>query len=882
MGIQGLLPFLRSIQRESHLKHWAGKTLAIDGYVWLHRGAYHCAQELCLGSPTKKHVEYFVQKIKLLHAFGVTAYVVFDGDHLPSKKITEDDRENRRRTALTNANRLLAQGDQKKAREEFVKAVDVTPQLAYDVILALRSMGVKYVVAPYEADAQLRFLEMKGEVDGIITEDSDLLVYGAQNVLFKMDPSGNCIHISRKEFGLVDDKRMSLWTEQEFRQMAMLSGCDYLSSIPGLGIKKAHDLIRRHKTAEKAIKATRLDGKLCVPPKYEQSFHRAELTFKHQFVFDHSTRAMIPLNPLPEPPPSPESLTGCGAKWPDQVAIDVAEGRVDPFTKQPFSAQSSPGLKHLPPLRAPKPITTKPSTQKRPALSSAKQSTLNMFAFKPSSSIPQVVSSTPSRPTTTTISHDSTCSKGLESINATSSKFFDCQTSKQPDISCAEFDSESQGFVATQTTVEDLRAEDATPLTQEGWDAISEMSIEGPVDAKLEDVRRDMEFDKLIGDDLPSSQMHDPFNVSVTLPTISRPESHPYSSLSPISSSYSASNKENCEPSFKEDYFDSSVCPSSSQEIENKPCQNISDGVISSSDLDEGELTITKPRVTIITPNNHNSMSTAANCRRASEPISRQTRQLPISSDPILSSDEDNDENDRTKVLDSGLNNRRKGAKSTSHSHQPFKRVCRGFVETPSSKLSKLAKRSGSTVISTPHGNDHDLEEISPSLARVASGIRNRFTYQKPSSSSSEKRLPIGKPKLFDFSRKSSSSNSNSNSNNEVENQNQNNSKTSSSEKRLSTTSTTSHRKSCQLPLGTSSSTILNDLSDDHTKKNESDLQPYLSLKCQPNSKKSTSKKQSLCNTSSIKSVPTHPAPLTSTRTTSNKLSMFIFRGNVN
>ncbi|POW06853.1 hypothetical protein PSTT_08675 [Puccinia striiformis] len=125
-------------------------------------------------------------------------------------------------------------------------------------------------------------LKMRGEVDGIITEDSDLLVYGAQNVLFKMNPSGNCIHICRKEFGLVDDKRMGLWTEQEFRQMAMVSGCDYLSSIPGLDIKKAHDFIRRHKTAEKAIKATRLDGKLCVPPKYEQSFHRAELTFKHQ------------------------------------------------------------------------------------------------------------------------------------------------------------------------------------------------------------------------------------------------------------------------------------------------------------------------------------------------------------------------------------------------------------------------------------------------------------------------------------------------------------------------------------------------------------------------------------------------------------------------
>ncbi|KNF02538.1 hypothetical protein PSTG_04133 [Puccinia striiformis f. sp. tritici PST-78] len=92
--------------------------------------------------------------LKLLHAFGVTAYVVFDGDHLPSKKITEDDHESRRRAALANANRLLAQGGQKKAREEFVRAVGVTPHLAHDVILALRSMGVKYVVAPHEADAQ--------------------------------------------------------------------------------------------------------------------------------------------------------------------------------------------------------------------------------------------------------------------------------------------------------------------------------------------------------------------------------------------------------------------------------------------------------------------------------------------------------------------------------------------------------------------------------------------------------------------------------------------------------------------------------------------------------------------------------------------------------
>lgn len=39
-----------------------------------------------------------------------------------------------------------------------------------------------YVVAPYEADAQMAFMEREGLVDGIITEDSDMLVFGCRNV----------------------------------------------------------------------------------------------------------------------------------------------------------------------------------------------------------------------------------------------------------------------------------------------------------------------------------------------------------------------------------------------------------------------------------------------------------------------------------------------------------------------------------------------------------------------------------------------------------------------------------------------------------------------------------------------------------------------------
>lgn len=50
----------------------------------------------------------------------------------------------------------------------------------------LRSENIEFVVAPYEADAQLAYLSgletEKGGIAAIISEDSDLLVYGCPAV----------------------------------------------------------------------------------------------------------------------------------------------------------------------------------------------------------------------------------------------------------------------------------------------------------------------------------------------------------------------------------------------------------------------------------------------------------------------------------------------------------------------------------------------------------------------------------------------------------------------------------------------------------------------------------------------------------------------------
>ena len=98
---------------------------------------------------------------------------------------------------------------------------------------ACRSVGVECIVAPYEADAQLAYLSREGIVDLVITEDSDLLVFGSKRVsthaatpdlgcsaqvkccplcqvLFKMDENGNGVLIELSRLGQVEGGKLQV------------------------------------------------------------------------------------------------------------------------------------------------------------------------------------------------------------------------------------------------------------------------------------------------------------------------------------------------------------------------------------------------------------------------------------------------------------------------------------------------------------------------------------------------------------------------------------------------------------------------------------------------------------------------------------------------
>lgn len=117
MGIQGLLPLLKDIQEPIHLRDFAGKSVGVDGYVWLHKGAYGCAFELCMNIPTKKYINYCMRKVKSLQEAGIWPIIVFDGDHLPIKSNTEQDRKSyywinskEQRSSFNSSQRISCQG----------------------------------------------------------------------------------------------------------------------------------------------------------------------------------------------------------------------------------------------------------------------------------------------------------------------------------------------------------------------------------------------------------------------------------------------------------------------------------------------------------------------------------------------------------------------------------------------------------------------------------------------------------------------------------------------------------------------------------------------------------------------------------------------------
>ncbi|KAK9475403.1 PIN domain-like protein [Dipodascopsis tothii] len=389
MGISGLLQVLKSIQEPTHVRHFSGQVVGVDGYVWLHRGAIACASELALGKSTQRYVDFAMKRVRMLQNYGVKPYVVFDGAYLPSKKKTEIDRSQSRERARRQGMEFHAAGYTRKAYEMFQKSIDITPTMAWQLIKALRLANIPYVVAPYEADAQLAYLQKCNIISAILSEDSDLLIFGANCLLTKLTDAGDCIAIRRERFRECTDLNLRTFTDAQLRQMAILAGCDYTPGIPQIGLKKAHMYLTKYTDAHRALRHMRIEGKVKVPIDFEHELERADRTFCHQRVFCPLANRVVMWNDY-DGEVSAEMDNYIGSDIPTDLAVAIARGELDPNTREPIPDSPSRAFKHKSfpsPSGSPSPRNTlagffKPAV--RPALSDVTTAATNAVAESPS------------------------------------------------------------------------------------------------------------------------------------------------------------------------------------------------------------------------------------------------------------------------------------------------------------------------------------------------------------------------------------------------------------------------------------------------------------------------------------------------------------------
>ncbi|KAK3432852.1 hypothetical protein EUGRSUZ_D00356 [Eucalyptus grandis] len=335
MGIQGLLPLLKSIMTPIHAKELEGCAVAVDTYSWLHKGALSCSKELCKGVPTTRHIEYCMHRVNLLRHYGVKPVLVFDGGLLPMKIEQENKRARSRKENLARAIEHESNGNGAAAYECYQKAVDITPSMAHELIQVLKQENISYVVAPYEADAQMTFLAVSKQVGAVITEDSDLIPFGCPRIIFKMDNFGQGVEFQYSKLQQNRELSFAGFTKQMVLEMCILSGCDYLQSLRGIGLKTAHALIKKFKTYDKVIKHLKYTSS--VPPTYEQLFRKAIWTFQHQRVYDPISKAIVHLMDISNV--ADDELEYLGPPIPQHVARGIGEGDLDPVTKVPFQGR---------------------------------------------------------------------------------------------------------------------------------------------------------------------------------------------------------------------------------------------------------------------------------------------------------------------------------------------------------------------------------------------------------------------------------------------------------------------------------------------------------------------------------------------------------------
>src|SRR5713226_3787925 len=257
-----LTPILK--REHTSLKALKGMSFAIDASIEIHQflalvrkrdGSLFTDSQ---GRVTSHLIGLATRTSRLIADFDMKPVFVFDGKPNPLKRRTIEMRREARKKAESEYVEAVSKKDYSKAWSKGVMTGRVTGSVLDDSKHLLALMGIPWLEALEDAEAQASYMAARGDVWAVGSKDYDCLLYGAPVLARYLTLTGRkWLPAQRRSRPLIpeliklsENLTMLGITREQLVDLALLVGTDFNEGVMGIGPKKALKLIRRWGSAE--------------------------------------------------------------------------------------------------------------------------------------------------------------------------------------------------------------------------------------------------------------------------------------------------------------------------------------------------------------------------------------------------------------------------------------------------------------------------------------------------------------------------------------------------------------------------------------------------------------------------------------------------------
>lgn len=267
MGVTELGKLIgREARREIKLENLAGRCIALDAYNALYQFLASIRQPD--GTPlmdrqgrVTSHLSgLFYRTINLMEA-GIKPVYVFDGKP-PEFKLAEIEARRRvKEKAMEEVVKAIREGRRDDVAKYMKRVIFLTNEMVEDAKRLLTYMGVPWVQAPSEGEAQAAHMAKRGHCWAVGSQDYDSLLFGSPRLVrnLAVSPkrrSGEEVVEVSPEVVELDAvlKALKLKGREQLIDVAILLGTDYNpDGVPGVGPQKALKLVLEFGSLEKML-----------------------------------------------------------------------------------------------------------------------------------------------------------------------------------------------------------------------------------------------------------------------------------------------------------------------------------------------------------------------------------------------------------------------------------------------------------------------------------------------------------------------------------------------------------------------------------------------------------------------------------------------------